>query len=116
MEEEEPGFAVSASVSRAFDELVISPLKELQPGDAVKPLVVVLDALDECGKPGSPERVALLRTLGTVAYPNGVKFLVTSRPESDIRDELERFRPYTMELTEEVTGWGRGIKLWVKCT
>ena len=53
------------------------------------PIIIVLDALDECGIQGS--RMTLLKVLGTelATLPHIFRFLITSRAEEDIRSQFE---------------------------
>ena len=70
-----------------FTKLLIEPLSLLSAEnarDANKSLLLVLDALDECGSP--QERTSLLAILAeeSVRLPPFIHILVTSRTESDI--------------------------------
>ncbi|KAJ3031301.1 hypothetical protein HDV00_008391 [Rhizophlyctis rosea] len=98
LEADEPGFAKKLNVARAFQLLVIDPLTKVQP---TKPIIIVLDALDECGSPESPDRAALLHSIGNTSLPDHVKLLITSRAETDINSELQTYVPYKIELDEE---------------
>lgn len=64
-----------------FSNLILTPLKKVK---LEKPLVIVLDALDEYGT--SESRVPLLQLLRTefAKLPNKVRFFITSRPEAEI--------------------------------
>ncbi|KAJ3034722.1 hypothetical protein HDV00_004768 [Rhizophlyctis rosea] len=100
LEARKPGFVATANVYRAFQGLLMEPLAKLQ-STTPKSFVIVIDALDECGKATSPERKELLQALGNVALPPNVKLFITSRPEPDIREELESVDPYEIVLDEE---------------
>ena len=72
-----------------FEKLLRYPLTKASP-KLVGPIVVVLDALDECGN--SSSREPLLKTLaeGLPKLPDIFRFLVTSRFEDDIASWLSR--------------------------
>ena len=74
---------VTSKVSQQFDNLLIKPLEKLT---IAGPLVIVIDALDECGD--AKTRRDLLRDLAhkTRALPTNFRILLTSRPEADIED------------------------------
>lgn len=70
-----------------FDALIIKPLVEVRetlPED----LVVVVDALDECDNKASTNQI--LEALLTKTLDLPIKFLVTSRPEPEIRDQMKK--------------------------
>ena len=73
----------STSPMEQVDKLIIEPSKSLH---AIGPLVIVIDALDECSDLAS--RRQLLRVISTHftgnTLPTNLRFLVTARPESDI--------------------------------
>src|SRR3984957_19026490 len=88
------GSIISAAISNnaEFDtgslaeqfELLLQPLSGLDSLQADGPIVVILDALDECGTPES--RVSLLKVLAGEfqKLPLCIRVLVTSRKEQDI--------------------------------
>src|SRR3984957_6539550 len=88
------GSIISAAISNnaEFDtgslaeqfELLLQPLSGLDSLQADGPIVVILDALDECGTPKS--RVSLLKVLPGVfqKLPLCIRVFVTSRKEQDI--------------------------------
>ncbi|OBZ66774.1 Vegetative incompatibility protein HET-E-1 [Grifola frondosa] len=73
-----------------FRKLILDPLSSFKRSvsDADDIIIIVIDALDECGNAASRE--AILRCLIAHAdtFPVWVKILVTSRPESDIAESL----------------------------
>jgi hypothetical protein len=72
-----------------FKHLIEEPLKRNRDRCLAKPVVVALDALDECGVEGSWQRKLFLTTLNSWSqFSLGFKLLVTSRNESDIRKSL----------------------------
>ncbi|KAJ3047393.1 hypothetical protein HK097_011574, partial [Rhizophlyctis rosea] len=101
LEKQEAGFLATANPSLLFQKLIIGLLEKLEAEMGDRNLIIVLDALDECGTPGSRDRGDFLSALGNAVLPRKVKLLVTSRPEVDIRQELKKFDPYMIELNEE---------------
>jgi hypothetical protein len=74
---------MSSFVLRAqFEMFIIEPMNNIS---AVDPVVIVIDALDECGT--EEERGELLETIAEASHklPCFVKILLTSRDERDIR-------------------------------
>jgi len=70
---------------RQFEELILKPSSVL-PTD--KPLVIIIDALDECA-----ERLNILLKIlqdGVPQLPGMFRFLVTSRPTPDLDEHLTR--------------------------
>ncbi|OBZ66916.1 Vegetative incompatibility protein HET-E-1 [Grifola frondosa] len=91
-------------VMNQFQKLIIDPLFSFkQPASEVAPvIVIVIDALDECGD--SSSRKAILRCLvgQSGGFPSWVKILVTSRPESDIEDSLNGVKDsFPLEASNE---------------
>ncbi|KAF5361992.1 hypothetical protein D9756_002766 [Leucocoprinus leucothites] len=88
----------SSNISSLFTSLIIEPLSDLHRGEPRNvqlhhPVVVVIDAADECGGlegPRSNDRKALLRTLGQwhSELPKSFKLVVTSREEDDIKRRI----------------------------
>jgi hypothetical protein len=71
----------SSTVKAQFDNLMLLPAKEV---DVIGPILIVIDALDECGS--QDQRATLLRVLSRLEeLPISFRFLITSRPEKDIR-------------------------------
>ena len=76
------GELISAPLDSQFDTLLSAPLH--QSHIESKPILVVLDALDECGS--HQARATLIRVLRDKlpSLPTNYRFLITSRPEVDI--------------------------------
>ncbi|KAK6978144.1 hypothetical protein R3P38DRAFT_3294478 [Favolaschia claudopus] len=89
----------SESTNRQFDKLLLEPLRSLQAGHY--PILLVLDALDECEDRGVAE---LLRVIVTATskqdFPTTLKILVTSRPERHIRVVLAPSHPRGLRLQD----------------
>jgi hypothetical protein len=73
-----------------FQQLLVDPLSPEGVLDANAPIVIVLDALDECGCP--KKRAALLEILADqfVRLPSAIRVVITSRLEHDIKCAFER--------------------------
>ncbi|KAF7967810.1 hypothetical protein HWV62_32965 [Athelia sp. TMB] len=80
---------VSAPFASQFSSLLFEPLSKAS-ALIEGPIVVVLDALDECGD-ASSRRILLdiLTSLKFAKLPRQIRFLITSRPEPDIEDALD---------------------------
>ncbi|KAI0705953.1 WD40-repeat-containing domain protein [Cytidiella melzeri] len=69
-------------IPRQFEDLLIGPLTACS-GSISGPVVIILDALDECGDAGT--RVPLLRALEKITrLPSTYRFLITGREEADL--------------------------------
>ncbi|KZT34382.1 WD40 repeat-like protein [Sistotremastrum suecicum HHB10207 ss-3] len=82
--QESPELRHTPSVRRQFDELILRPAKEMT---FVGPILIVIDALDECG--GTPDsRKELLNILASrlPELPPNFRVLLTSRTEKEIED------------------------------
>ncbi|PVG04921.1 WD40 repeat-like protein [Serendipita vermifera] len=72
-----------------LQKIVVEPLRHMD-------LILVIDALDECGK---ADRGAMLRNLlPSFCYAYPTKILITSRPESDLAQHLNAYRSNTDSL------------------
>ncbi|CUA73227.1 Telomerase protein component 1 [Rhizoctonia solani] len=69
-----------------FTSLISEPLLEIKHASPVHP-VVVIDAMDECTDKKSSRQ--LLEILLTSASDLGVKFIISSRPEPQVRDLMD---------------------------
>ncbi|KAJ3120671.1 hypothetical protein HK100_012697 [Physocladia obscura] len=77
--------------SESFKMLIVDGLHKIE-FSADKTLLLIIDALDECGKQGDLNRQYLLTTIGEDCkdLPANIRLFVTSRPESDIVSILEK--------------------------
>ncbi|KAJ3080404.1 hypothetical protein HK102_003084, partial [Quaeritorhiza haematococci] len=93
---------LAEGVSEKFEELVVKPLQmiECEPQEKV---VIVLDALDECGRPRQGRRTKLLNILANMCrrMPSFVRFFVTGRPEDDLLTILDRLDARELKPIEE---------------
>ncbi len=73
-----------------WKELLLKPLSKLEAGSFRAPLIIVIDALDECNEEGHIDQV--LRLLAETQSLQRVRFrvLITSRPEIPIRHGLSQ--------------------------
>ncbi|PSS03508.1 hypothetical protein PHLCEN_2v3989, partial [Hermanssonia centrifuga] len=76
----------TSSLELQFQHFITNPMAGIS-----RPILVVIDALDECGDAKNrAQRVALLKLLATPGkLPPNLRFLITSRPESDICSHFE---------------------------
>jgi hypothetical protein len=79
-------------------ELVTTPLAQLPVDSLPLPVIIVVDALDECDTESGIRQVVQL--LAGIKNLDGQQFrvLITSRPEAPIRDEFSRFLPNEQQL------------------
>ncbi|KAJ3128367.1 hypothetical protein HK098_004614 [Nowakowskiella sp. JEL0407] len=81
----EDSFLERASVYHSFDKLILEPLRNISP-EQRRPVVLVVDALDECEVISAPDRRALIHIITTWnEVPDFVKLFVTSRLDIDIK-------------------------------
>lgn len=102
---------VDAFASEQFSELILGPLssisQELSPEG---PIVIILDALDECGTPDAREKLLSVLAAQTKKLPPFVKIIVTCRALQDIelsfrnQSHIKRldFHPATDESSKDV--------------
>lgn len=72
-------------------ELIARPISRLDHSSRQSPLVVVVDALDECQSTSDIQQILQLLADPSVFGHIRLRVLITSRPESHIRDGLYRF-------------------------
>ncbi|KAL5522491.1 hypothetical protein ACEPAG_8507 [Sanghuangporus baumii] len=84
-----------------FNKLILQPL--IDAASSIQgPVVIVLDALDECGTPDTRRSLIQLFRKGLPELPNIFRFLITSRQEIDIDkvfSHLEIVRPMELDYT-----------------
>jgi hypothetical protein len=90
-----------------FTKLLLEPLASLTVLKAEGPIVLVLDALDECGDP--TEREVLLNVLGTefARLPSMIRVLVTSRQLDDITAAFgyqQNILSHNLDVSSEIGG------------
>ncbi|KAJ3120547.1 POC1 centriolar protein A [Nowakowskiella sp. JEL0407] len=92
---------LNSSISSLYVYLLVNGLRMIT---STKYLVIVIDALDECGKPGQSERAEILSIVSEAAsvLPSFVKLIVTSRPEPDIWKSLYDINAQILEPTSDL--------------
>ncbi|KZP04133.1 hypothetical protein FIBSPDRAFT_968406, partial [Athelia psychrophila] len=73
----------SAPLSTQFTSLLMNPLLAASQ-EITGPVIIVLDALDECGDAESRRSLLALLSHELAKFPGQFRFLITSRPDSDI--------------------------------
>ena len=93
----------SATLDIQFDTFLSTPLHQSRTNS--KPILIILDALDECGS--HQTRATLIRVLRDKlpSLPPNYRFLITGRPESDIH-RFHNFRKFKVVQLEEYNGKG----------
>ena len=86
--EEMPSIRFSP-ITLQFQQLLVQPLISEEALGANVPLVLVLDAFDECG--AAKDRRELLELLAerSASLPLDIRIIITSRPQKDIREAFE---------------------------
>ena len=100
--EEDSNISLSA-LSRQFRKLIVEPISTI--ANYRPTIVIILDALDECGAPAN--RRALLDVVAKefAVLPSYFRTIVTSRAESDIYDALNfpsHVLPYELDIKSHV--------------
>ncbi|KAH9921270.1 hypothetical protein B0H21DRAFT_201833, partial [Amylocystis lapponica] len=93
----------SLQPSVQFSKLLIEPLQSAQSMHTrLGPIIIVIDALDECGT--AEERKTLLQLLSedVVGLPSNYHFFITSRPEYDIVKHFSQ-KSHIKEMTLDIT-------------
>jgi hypothetical protein len=81
MRYEHESHLLSATPLEQYERLISAPLKTLK---LIGQIVVVIDALDECDDPSD-----ILAALAKTDLPPNIRFIVTTRPETNIMEALE---------------------------
>jgi len=79
---------VTSTLDMQFKHLLEEPLSELAAELDLGPIIIILDALDECGTEQSRKRLLDTLSQGLTRLPNMFRLLIASRDESDIRTAL----------------------------
>ena len=88
------------SYAEQFRFLIAEPLAATESLSTSGPILVVIDALDECGDKESRKGILELFSVGLANLPPSVRFLITSRLEPDIMavlDGAKHILPYTID-------------------
>jgi hypothetical protein len=90
--------ASTASFSMQFQDLIITPTSD---STTIGPIVIVIDALDECE---SPTRREFFRQLahGLVQLPSNYRVILTARPNDTVLSEFDSVPQEARKLMENV--------------
>ncbi|KAJ1568863.1 hypothetical protein HK096_005039, partial [Nowakowskiella sp. JEL0078] len=99
--------------SDLFVKLIVDGLKKVK--STTKDVVIIIDALDECGAQGGRERKELLSVIRDYSktLPEFVSLFVSGRPEVDIWESLSKLRPL-LELAPSDVENLTDLKIFVK--
>ncbi|KDQ13613.1 hypothetical protein BOTBODRAFT_111099 [Botryobasidium botryosum FD-172 SS1] len=99
---DESPFMARSHVRSQLAQLIVKPLCSVEALDDDGPLVIILDALDECGDVES--RRSLLTALAAESrhLPSCVRILITSRPSDDIASAFDK-QPHVKCRSLEIT-------------
>jgi hypothetical protein len=90
-----------APIGTQFEKLLLEPLTAAQ-NHIHGPIVVILDALDECGDAKSRQSLVSLLSRDFLKLPSVFRFFITSRPDSDITDKFLK-QPRIIEKHLDIT-------------
>ncbi|KDR72170.1 hypothetical protein GALMADRAFT_20059, partial [Galerina marginata CBS 339.88] len=85
-------YIFTRSLQSQMESLIIQPLRKVfehnqqLEGQVVNPMAIILDGLDECGKPEAQQYILRLIADSISKFPIPLCFLIASRPEKAIRD------------------------------
>ncbi|KAI9346083.1 hypothetical protein DFJ73DRAFT_626419 [Zopfochytrium polystomum] len=89
-------------IQEMFEALVQVPLQKLSSsGKLRQSVVLVVDALDECGRQNQRREILQVFAELSKTLPAQVKLLVTGRPEADIKEALEMLPTKSIEPSDE---------------
>ncbi|KAJ3390775.1 hypothetical protein HDU84_007020 [Entophlyctis sp. JEL0112] len=92
----------SKSLSELFKSLISNPLEKLFEQSAHRlPVVIVVDALDECGKMNHRAEILDIFSTHCAKLPENVKVFVTSRMEDDIVEAFAQLPTSILEPSSE---------------
>ncbi|KIL64114.1 hypothetical protein M378DRAFT_163590 [Amanita muscaria Koide BX008] len=77
-----------ASIPTQFEEFILTPIRKLSNSPARVPIIVVVDAFDECSDARKASEILQLLSTKIPNLPLRLKILITSRPEPEIRSIL----------------------------
>ncbi|KAJ3129501.1 hypothetical protein HK098_001268 [Nowakowskiella sp. JEL0407] len=93
-------FRARADVEKLFHHLILSPLREIAKSHP-KPIVLVVDALDEAGFMGYRSEILSVFSVHCKKLPTFVKIVVTSRPDADIMREFKSLKKKILSPSNE---------------
>ncbi|KAF7967836.1 hypothetical protein HWV62_32906 [Athelia sp. TMB] len=102
---------VSDPMETQFQLLLVEPLADVA-SKIEGPIVIILDALDECGDAASRRKLLELLSKDSIKLPPQFRILITSRPEHDIEGALgSRVHIHTIDLS---TASDEDMRLYIK--
>ena len=83
---------LSSSLQMQFNELIVQPIRKVDSLAERGPIVIIFDALDECGT--AEDRKDLLHALfnRVAELPRCFRVIITSRPEEDLEEAFQSSR------------------------
>ncbi|KIO25103.1 hypothetical protein M407DRAFT_59107, partial [Tulasnella calospora MUT 4182] len=94
-----------------FRILLVEPLHNLE--EKSPPVLLVIDALDECEDPEYARRLINVITRHTSSLGAGVRFFITTRPEDTLINAL-RLQPWREEDLDEIPGTRKDIAMFLE--
>lgn len=85
-----------------FSKLLVEPLSSVEALQTGEPLVVVLDALDECGNTKTRQNFLEILSQESVHLHKVLRIIITSRPEIDIKKQLSS-QPHVLARELDIT-------------
>ncbi|CAG9987652.1 unnamed protein product [Clonostachys byssicola] len=91
-----------------LDQLIIEPITQCQAIRGQRPIVIIIDALDECEREADIRSLIQLLTRSKIAQVSYLRILLTSRPELPIRlgfslADSESFQSFTLhDIPDEI--------------
>ncbi|KAG8984113.1 hypothetical protein FRB90_005558, partial [Tulasnella sp. 427] len=84
-----------------FATLLVNSMKNLPSTQQTSPILLIVDALDECSKISTAVKFVQLIAEYDSDLPLNIKFILTTRPEAPLLNELEpqKWRMETLDLT-----------------
>ncbi|KAJ3758728.1 hypothetical protein EV360DRAFT_43259 [Lentinula raphanica] len=110
----------STDIQELWKILIVNSTSQMTTGTD-KPVLIIIDALDESGEKGGQRDDLLSLFMSHIHHlPQNFRILVTSRPESDIIDYLRigsynhnSIYPFKVQFMDELHGTGNDILLYI---
>ncbi|KAL5512555.1 hypothetical protein ACEPAG_3208 [Sanghuangporus baumii] len=96
-----------------FEKLLLEPIQAAAKG-IKRPIVIILDALDECGTSKQREDLVRLLMIDFNRLPSNVRVLVTSRPENDMRHLSSKGHILHIELEHTTQRSRQDVDLYIR--
>ena len=94
---------ITRPLTSQFNDLLLAPLRACLP-NMKTPVIVVLDAFDECGDAHSRRALLNLLSEHLPLLPRHIRFLITGRPELDLNGAF-RSRSGVKSVSLSASGW-----------